>query len=239
MFLPFAAIHDLLFPPRCLGCAHRLASARPPLLCPDCAADLVVLGSPLCTCCGVPFPGGADHLCGDCLLGSHDFDLARSLLQYRPPISDLILSLKFTGNLTTIATLRELMARWHFMDQFTEPEIVLPVPLHVDRLRQRGFNQAMVLARGCLPQWQKQIAPMVLRRHQPTVPQSSLSGKERRTNLNRAFSVADPARVRDAAVLLVDDVYTTGSTVKACSRALRRAGAKRIEVLTVARSLAG
>ncbi len=239
MFLPFAAIHDLLFPPRCLGCALRLGSSRPPLLCPDCAADLVVLGSPLCTCCGVPFPGGADHLCGDCLLGSHGFDLARSLLQYKPPVSDLILSLKFTGNLATIATIRELMARTGIMDHFTEPEIVLPVPLHVDRLRQRGFNQAMVLAKGCLPQWQKRIAPLVLRRHQPTLPQSSLSGKERRTNLIRAFSVAEPAVVRGAVVLLVDDVYTTGSTVNACSKVLRTAGAKRIEVLTVARSFAG
>ena len=239
MFLPFEALHDLLFPSRCLGCGLRLGSSRPPLFCPGCAADLVVLKSPLCICCGAPFVTGADHLCGDCLLDRHDFDLARSLLQYKPPASDLILSLKFTGNLATIATLRELMARTHFMDHFTEPEIVLPVPLHADRLRQRGFNQAIVLAKGCLPRWKKRIAPLVLCRHLPTVPQSSLSGKERRTNLNSAFSVADPAKVKGAVVLLVDDVYTTGSTANACSKALRRAGAKRIEVMTVARSFAG
>jgi len=232
------AVQDLLFPPHCLGCGLRLDISRPPLLCPQCVSGLTFLGSPLCSRCGLPFVSGVDHLCGDCLAGRHLFDLARSLLHYRPPASDLILSLKFTGNLSGLATLRALLARDGFLAAFAEPDLMLPVPLHDGRLRERGFNQALVIARECLPQWRDRVAPTVLLRHRPAIPQALLSGKKRRANLGNTFSLAQPARVAGAKILLVDDVYTTGTTVNECSRVLRKAGAERIEVLTVARSLA-
>jgi ComF family protein len=233
----FETLQDLLFPPHCLGCEKRLADSRPPLLCSCCVADLRFLGTPLCTCCGLPFPCGTDHLCGDCLAARHAFDLARSLLQYRPPLSDLILSLKFTGNLAGLATLRSLVAQSQVVKAFSEPDLILSAPLHAARLRERGFNQALVIAKGCLPQWKKKIVPGLLIRLRPTTPQSLLSGKERRNNLRGVFSLVEPDRVAGAKVLLVDDVYTTGSTVNECSRVLRAAGAERIEVFTLARSL--
>ncbi len=231
------AAQDLLFPPLCLGCQQPLAVSRPPLLCAACSGLLDLIRSPLCPCCGVPFTAGADHLCGDCLAGHFAFDLSRSLLLYRPPASDLIRSLKFGGDLSCLATWHALIAREGLLEAFAEPDIVVPVPLHAQRLRQRGFNQAVVIANGCLPGWRKKIAVDVLVRHCPTQPQSELSGKERRANLKNVFALVDPDRVAGATVLLVDDVYTTGSTVNECSTTLRRAGAKRIEVLTLARSL--
>jgi len=234
----FEAIKDLLFPPHCLGCERRLDSSRPPLFCSGCAENLSLVSSPFCLCCGIPFVSGTDHLCGDCLVGNQAFDLARSLLYYRPPASSLIRSLKFNGSLAGITTFRALLMRAKLLDVFLEPEIILPVPLHSNRLRDRGFNQALVIARGCLPEWKKKIAPGILLRHRLNIPQSLLSGKERRSNLRNAFSLADPHKVRGAKILLVDDVYTTGSTVNECSRILRRAGAERIEVFTLARSLA-
>jgi len=233
----FEALQDLLFPPHCLGCGQRLDHSRPPLLCADCDAALALIRSPLCACCGIPFVSGADHLCGDCLAGRHAFDLARSLLAYRTPAADLILSLKFSGNLTAIATFKALLARTRLLDTLVEPELILPVPLHADRLRERGFNQALVIAKGCLPKWQKKIVPDLLRRCRPTTAQSLLSGQERRRNLHNVFSLPEPSRVAGAKVLLVDDVYTTGTTVNECSKVLRRAGAERIEVLTLARSV--
>jgi len=232
------ALKDLLFPPHCLGCSQRLDSSRPPLFCSGCDAALVFIRSPLCPCCGIPFACGADHLCGDCLTDSSAFDLARSLLSYRPPVSDLILSLKFNGNLAGIATFKALVARSPLLDALVEPDILLPVPLHADRLRERGFNQALVIAKGCLPAWQEKIQTGVLLRSRPSTPQSLLSGTARRRNLHNVFSLAEPGRVAGAKVLLVDDVYTTGSTVNECSKILRQAGAERIEVFTLARSLA-
>ncbi|MCL2789459.1 MAG: ComF family protein [Desulfobulbus sp.] len=232
------ALEDLLFPPHCLGCGQRLTTSRPPLLCPHCVTELAFLHSPLCSCCGLPFASGTDHLCGDCLAGLHVFDLARSLLQYRPPASDLILSLKFTGSLSGLATLRALLAHDGFLAAFGEPDLLLPIPLHRGRLRARGFNQALVIARECLPQWRGKIEPDLLLRHRPAIPQALLSGKKRRGNLGNAFSLAQRSRVVGAKILLVDDVYTTGTTVNECSRVLRKAGAERIEILTVARSLA-
>jgi ComF family protein len=233
----FEAMKDLLFPPHCLGCKRRLDSSLPPLFCSDCGAGLTFIHSPCCPCCGIPFISGADHLCGDCLTGQHAFDLARSLLYYRPPASDLIRSLKFSGNLSGIATFRALITHANLLEAFADPDIILPVPLHARRLRERGFNQALVIAKGCLPDWKDKIETGLLLRHRLTTPQSLLSGKERRSNLKNVFYLADPGRVAGAKVLLVDDVYTTGSTVNECSRILRGAGAERIEVITLARSL--
>jgi len=231
-----AAVKDLVFPPHCLGCERPLASSRPPLLCPDCLAELAWIRSPRCSCCGLPFDAGGDHLCGDCLAGNFAFDRARSLWRYQPPVSALILALKFKGQLTGIASLARLAAESESLD-LGEPDLILPVPLWLDRLRGRGFNQALVLARGCFPAWRKRIRVQVLARTRATPPQSSLSGEQRRQNLRRAFSLADPSAVAGRRILLVDDVFTTGSTLNECSRILRGAGAARIEAFTLARSL--
>lgn len=233
----FEALQDLLFPPVCLHCKRRLESSRPPLFCPQCFAELVFIHSPCCPCCGIPFATGADHRCGDCLAGRHAFDRARSLLFYQPPLTDIILALKFGGQLSGIATLKALMDLSPLMNQLVEPDLVLPVPLHLQRLRARGFNQALVIARGCLPHWRSRIVTGLLLRGRPTTPQSLLKGKERRSNLKNAFTLSDPSKVAGRRVLLIDDVYTTGSTVNECSKILRSAGAARIEVLTLARSI--
>lgn len=231
------ALKDLLFPPLCLSCERRLASSRPPLFCSRCIADLAFIQSPCCHCCGIPFAAGADHLCGDCLVRHYVFDFARSLFYYQPPVSALIRSLKFGGHLTGISTLGALAARSELMALLGEPDLILPVPLHLNRLRERGYNQALVIARGCFPQWQDRIETRLLLRHRSTVAQALLTGKERRSNLKNVFSLAAASPVAGKRVLLVDDVFTTGSTVNECSRALRSAGVARIEVFTLARSL--
>jgi ComF family protein len=234
----FTAVKDLLFPPLCLGCERRLESSRPPLFCPDCLAELVFIRSPCCHCCGIPFAAGVDHWCGDCLARHYAFDFARSLFLYEPPLSLLIRSLKFGGHLTGLSTLGALTARSGLLGLFGEPDLILPVPLHRIRLRERGFNQALLIARGCFPQWKNRIETGLLLRRRSTIPQSLLTGKERRGNLKNVFSLASGSNVAGKQVLLVDDVFTTGSTVNECSRALRLAGAGRIEVFTLARSLA-
>ena len=233
----FEAVKDLLFPPHCLGCQRRLPSSRPPLFCADCSRSVDVLSPPWCPCCGLPFSHGADHLCGDCLQQTFSFHRARSLCAYQPPVSSLILALKFAQNQTGLASLRALVEQTSFSGYFSEPDMLLPVPLHPSRLRQRGFNQALAIAQTCFPQWWQRNTSGILIRHHNTPPQSLLTGAKRRMNLNQAFEVRAPLVITDKNVLLVDDVLTTGSTVNACAKVLLAAGARRIEVFTVARSL--
>ena len=233
----FGVIQDLLFPPTCLGCTRRLDSSRPPLFCADCLELVSYIRSPRCPCCGIPYTVGADHLCGDCLQQHYAFDCARSLVLYQPPVADIILRLKFGGQLSGLTTLAQLAGISGCMQELAEPELIVPVPLHASRLRERGFNQATLIARACLPQWVKRIRVDALQRNRLTTPQSQLSGRQRRSNLQRVFSLKDGVKVQDKRILVVDDVFTTGSTVDECARVLRKAGASRIEVFTVARSL--
>nr|WP_321465397.1 ComF family protein [uncultured Desulfobulbus sp.] len=232
------AIQDLLFPPLCLGCSRRLDHSRPPLFCSDCRAQLVFITSPRCPCCGVPYTSGVDHLCGDCLGKHNHFDLARSLLLYRPPADKLILGLKFGGQLSGLHTLSTLTKSSPAVLDLTPPDYLIPVPLHGKRLRQRGYNQSALLARGCFPQWKSKLRLDLLSRDRHTPPQSHLSGKERRQNLKGAFSLDGRTDLDGKTVLLIDDVLTTGSTVNECAKILRSKGAGRIEVFTLARSLA-
>ena len=180
---------------------------------------------------------GIDHLCPICLKNGYHFDRARSLLLYKQPASDLVLRLKFGGQLSGLHTFASLVAGSTCLGDLGVPDYIVPVPLHDGRIRQRGFNQATLLARGCFPQWQAKIHLNILRRNRASTPQAQLSGKQRRKNLRNAFSVQPKVDIKDTAILLVDDVLTTGSTVNECAHVLRKAGAKRIEVFTLARSL--
>jgi len=123
--------------------------------------------------------------------------------------------------------------------ELSVPEVIVPVPLHPTRLRERGFNQSLLLARSFFPKLRDRIAPHLLLRTRPTIPQSILSGPARRKNLQGAFAVPDGDSLRGRHVLLVDDVMTTGSTIGQCTRVLRRAGCRRIEVFVLAMAVPG
>lgn len=152
-------------------------------------------------------------------------------------MSSLLVQFKFGGKLTGLVTLAELAKQAGGENLFKEPDLLLPVPLHIKRLRSRGFNQSLLLSRSCFPKWQGKIRTDLLLRHQATIPQTNLSGKARRNNLKGAFSIDRPEEIADRNVLLVDDVYTTGSTLHECAKTLLKAGAARIETFTLARAL--
>jgi ComF family protein len=207
-----------------------------PLLCLSCRKRLVPLCSPLCGRCGTPFATGRDHLCGTCLRQPPPFALARSAFLYQDPLDRLIVDIKFGHHLTGLASLVHLAWRSPALSALGRPDLVLPVPLHRDRLRERGFNQALLLARSCFA-GRAPVAADVLRKDLATLPQTRLSGRARRKNLRSAFSVQRPDQVAGKKILVVDDVFTTGSTMAACARVLVRAGAARVEGFTLARSL--
>jgi ComF family protein len=117
-------------------------------------------------------------------------------------------------------------------------DLIVPVPLHPYRLRWRGFNQSLILARALGCARHIKVDPFLLERTRPTVPQTALNASERRTNVRGAFAVVAPERLAEKHILLVDDVYTSGATVEECAKALCRAGAEVVDVFTLARAVA-
>jgi len=216
-----AGIASLLFPASCPACGNPLEDARRAPLCPACRAKLPLIEPPVWQ--SAPFA----------------FDQAISACRHESPIKELIAAFKYTEQLSAGPFLGELLAETVRRRLGENPaDAIVPVPLHPVRFRQRTFNQAAVLAkelseRLSLPLWYRSLV-----RTQPAPPQAALSGKERRSNVRSAFSVEELPRA-DARILLVDDVLTTGSTADACARALNRAGASRVTVVTLSRQEIG
>ncbi|MGQ9922001.1 MAG: ComF family protein [Desulfobacca sp.] len=226
---------DFFLPRFCLLCQHPLPPGAPGLACAACHATIPYLSHPRCLCCGAPFrsrQGGA-RLCHNCLRQPPPFDRALAAAFYEGPVLDAIHRLKYHRDLLYGKLLGEIMHRaFDLTEAVAAAQLLLPVPLHPQRLRWRGFNQAILLAQNFpdIP-----LARDVLVRERPTLPQVGLSSKERLANVKGAFRVRQPELVAGKNVIILDDVFTTGATVSECARVLRRAGAAHIEVITVAR----
>lgn len=230
----FARLVDALLPPRCALCG--LASGRR-AVCAGCSADLPWLAWP-CVRCGLPLePGQSRCAPGDCELppGSPVTRL-RAPLAYDFPVDRLVLRAKFGRSLPVCQALGELLVAGLGPPAAAggPPPVVVPIPLHWQRQRTRGFNQAGEIARVVARATGWPLRPDVLRRPRPTREQSGLTAQARRRNLRRAFSVAGVVEGR--AILLVDDVITTGATVEGAAAALAAAGAGAIEAWAVART---
>jgi ComF family protein len=228
------ALLDFFLPGFCLFCQAPLPPGSESLICPHCLQEIALIPQPYCSCCGAPFRGavGLEHLCQECLTQPPPFSRARAVAFYDGLVLEAIHRLKYHRQLIYAKFLGQLLAASQAADLVAAADLLAPVPLHPRRLRWRGFNQAILLARA-FPE--VPLAQEVLVRRRPTLPQVQLSPQERRTNVKGAFVVLKPENIEGKAVLLVDDVYTTGATVKECARTLRRAGAGTVEVLTVAR----
>jgi ComF family protein len=235
------AAKDISFPPVCLVCNTGLGggvSGRQPIsLCADCLTQVVFLREPLCRLCGKTFPGAAgnNHLCGRCLRHGWHFHGARSVIQYQGVLADVIRSFKYGENRTALSTFAALKENLPHLQALEGSDLILPVPLHPERLRQRGFNQALVLAKTFFPEQHAIINTTALKRTRRTAPQTGLSGAARRKNIKGAFA-AKGDKVAGRKILLIDDVFTTGTTVDECARVLRKAGAREVQVLTLARA---
>jgi ComF family protein len=230
------SLGELCFPSVCLLCRQGLPAFSAVQLCPGCRARVRVIRAPLCLCCGVEFVGqGESHLCGGCLAKPPHFSKARAILCYDQGSAQLVHAFKYGGKTAGRATFRALAQEVAPLADLAPPELIVPVPLHPARLRQRGFNQALVLARFLFPEQRGLIHPALLLRTRETHPQVSLSGRERRKNLGGAFAVSRPELVAGRRVLLVDDVFTTGTTVNECAKVLKAEGAAEVEALTLAR----
>lgn len=238
--LGWGKIIDCLFPPLCHYCREPLHDSRKTRLCDSCLAGLTLLESPLCPLCGYPYLHGScsDHLCGACTVARPAFDSARGALVFDGAVRELIHRLKYGGK-TILRRPLALLAADH-LDRFvcgSSPEMIIPVPLHKKRLRQRGFNQAILVGEIFAKQWGLPLLRNTLRRVRWTEPQVNLSAAERPENVKGAFALEQISEIAGKRILLVDDVYTTGSTVKECAKVLKSGGAGSVVVVTVARAV--
>lgn len=231
-----------------LPARERFSRLMAAFTCRDCASRFSPVTSPICTKCGQMFEtsAGDDHVCGDCATHETVYTAARSSGQYDGSLMQLIHAVKYRQRLRLTRPLG-LLLFIDFLRYYADKRItlILPVPLHLSRLRQRGFNQSLLLVR----EWQKanrllrspvtdfEIDPGALVRNRKTRSQTGLKKDQRRTNIRGAFAVTAPDRIAGKSVLLVDDVYTTGSTVSECAAELKKHGAENIYVLTLARAM--
>ncbi|MCW7752918.1 ComF family protein [Desulfobotulus sp. H1] len=205
--------------------------------CPVCAKDLSILVPPFCGICGLPFEAGeGEHVCGHCLAHPPAFQMARAACHFEGNLMDIIHRLKYQGRTELAAPLGRMMAITFEQYFPVIPHRVLPVPMTDKALRKRGFNQAILLAKAFMDAmgWQSGSGPVLdvksLVRLRDGLSQTGLGRTGRRANVRGAFGLR--ASVTGENIVLVDDVFTTGATVDACSRALVRAGALSVSVLT-------
>jgi ComF family protein len=201
----------------------------------ECAAGLTPIASPLCTCCGVPFDSaGPDHLCAECLTDPPRFVRARAVYEYGASARDAVLRLKYGKMQWVGETLGRLLCTIAAAARL--PDILVPVPLHAKRLTQRGFNQAALLAAPSAALLGRPIRANVIKRVLETSPQAGQTRQERFANLRGAFVCDKPSAVQGKRILILDDVITTGATVREVSRILNKAGAQSVEVIAFART---
>ncbi len=230
---------DILFPPTCVVCEKILEEDLHFSFCPACFSEIRFINSPLCPRCGLPYftETESDHPCGDCLSRKQYFTSVRSLGIYETSLLKAIQRFKYQGSLHTGESLGSLMAAFSYPAfDVTEYDVLMPVPLHLRRLRERGFNQSLILARAMAHKFSGALDFMALRRTIGTAPQTGLKKEDRAANVRGAFEIGDRHRIKGKKVLLIDDVYTTGSTARECARILLRGGARSVGVLTLARA---
>lgn len=233
-FAAAKSVLDLLFPPLCIGCRVPVADSG---FCAACWGKLTFLDGPACACCGLPFPVAleGDNLCAACLAKPPAFDRARAIMAYDENSRGAILALKHADRLELVPGFARWLARTG-QSLIAGSDVIMPVPLHPSRLWQRRYNQSAELGRRLARDWKRDFDPFALVRSRATQSQGAMtSAKARRRNVLGAFKVPDPGRVAGRTVLLLDDVLTTGATAEACARALKRAGAARVQVLALAR----
>lgn len=236
-------IFDLIFPRICSYCN---SPARENLICDDCLSNVrLISGRKICSKCGHPFALADsnedilydEHLCGKCLKGTYYFCRARSVAFYEGWLREILHRFKYRGKLGLGRLLSRILAE-HYPADLDDIDLIVTVPLHVGRLRAREFNQSIVMVKGLAERIEVPYSAFALKRIKDTRPQYEMGNEtERRRNVRGAFIVGDPEKVYGKSVLLLDDIFTTGSTLNECTRVLLKSGVVKVQVLTLMRTI--
>ena len=238
----FSRAADVLWPRTCAveGCPR--VSDRPGRhICSSCFASLPFHeAGGACNVCGALVMAETHHsfVCETCRLDPPAFEFARSAVFYREPVDRMIMDFKYRKSTWLCEDLVDLLeGAVRAKLAFHDIDVVMPVPLHQNRLRERGYNQSAILARSLAKRINRRVDEASLVRTRDTEHQARLSGDARRKNLKDAFAVTSPALVRGRLVLLIDDIMTSGATLSHCARPLLDAGAASVWCATVARAV--
>lgn len=230
-----------ILPVECVTCRRSLGADAVPFFCDDCWQTIRPLQQPSCARCDQPFVSAATtsyspkHYCQHCQERLPSFERAWTLYPYLSPLQEAICALKYRGKTRLTTALARLMVE--AMPAALDIDLIVPVPLHPTRLRAREFNQSLLLADRIGRHLSRPIAATSLVRILATDPQTTLTRQERLRNLRQAFAVHKPEAVADRRILLIDDVYTTGTTLNECAKTLRAAGGGPVYALTLARTV--
>ena len=231
----------LCFPDDCRVCARPLEDPSRLPICVACLSSFRVIAAPFCGTCGRPMVAGAHvgaagPVCALCRRGVYSFQLARSFAAYDDALLRAITLLKHEAIRPLANWLGHRLAEVARGDPaVAKADLVVPVPLHPERQRERGFNQAELLAKAVASRLNLPMEARALERRKPRPPKLKLSRHERWEAARGAYAPVTGRQFDNRRVLLVDDVFTTGATLDACARALQAAGAKHVTALTVAR----
>lgn len=227
------AVIELLFPRRCPVC-DDIVIPRGEYICAPCRKKLQIVAEPCCKKCGKPIEDARQEYCYDCAEHAHVYDSGKAVFLYDETMKRSIARFKYAPYRREYADyyVREMtrccgrqLIRW-------KPEALVPVPLHRSRKRRRGYNQAELLADGLSMNFHIPVRTDLVRRIKRTIPQKKLDNKERQKNLKTAFWVS-PEAAECETIVLIDDIYTTGSTVDAIAKLLKERGVKRVYILVL------
>ena len=224
----------------CLLCGSKDLYHEGCLICKDCLNSVAFISHPVCVRCGKPFLTEAtrDHVCGNCLTQEPYFNRVRALGRYEGALETIIHNLKYKQKFSMVNLLNVLLEHKHnHAIAFPSYDLLIPVPLHRSRLRQRGFNQTVIVGNILKKKYRLPLHTNILQRIAPTRSQVTLPVKARKANMQNAFRVKKPRSVEGKTILLLDDVYTTGATMNECARVLKKSGASQVDGFVIARAV--
>ena len=228
----------ILFPNTCYACRRDLALGQKEPLCENCLKQIKKVGPLYCRRCGKPLPDGGAHCyqCRGTEARQFKCKIIRSASVFGPQIRALVHAFKYADQSYLSDFLSDMMCRY-FSDytELSETELIIPVPLHVKKVKKRGYNQAELLAESLAKKLSLPLAKQVLKRVRNTPSQTKLGREERLKNMSNAFECINGEKIKGKVVLLIDDVATTGATLEGCAVALKKAGVKKVMAYTFAR----